>query len=161
MSESEYTQRATISWAVVGTYLFLMLMLYLLTLWVHLSVYAAIGLIAILVLYLVRFLTMSYTIGEETLRATRIFGSRVVPLDTVRKVDLSSLRDLAPVGWSGTWGWRSRMWSPVIGHFDNISSVHLGLTVYGDGVPFFISPKDREAFLSELDKRCGNRLLTK
>ena len=149
------------SWAVVGTYVFMILIFLLLTNWGFIPEYAGIILIVILLVYLVRIVTTVCVIDEDTLRASRIFGSRRVDLDTVRKVDVLSLRDLAPVGWVGTWGWRSRMWSPVVGPFDNLSTIHLGLMIYGDGVPFFISPRDRDEFLKELDERCGHRLLTK
>lgn len=110
-------------------------------------------LVGALMVYLARYLSVSYTIAEGRLIAWRIFGWRSVPLDSIHRVELTSLRDLSPVSWVGTWGWRSRMWSPDLGAFDAISTDHRGLMIHGDDVPFFISPRDPEAFGRALVER--------
>jgi hypothetical protein len=157
----KYSQHSVISGVNTGVYLFIILMVYLLYYWGSIFELAAYLLILVLLFYLVRSLSVSYKITDDWLKVSRLFGSRRVTIESVSKVEKSSLRDLAPVSWTGGWGWRSRMWSPVIGHFDNLSTVHLGLIVYAEGVPLFISPKDRDAFVRELELRCGNRLSTK
>jgi hypothetical protein len=162
MAATTYSQRSSVSGAVVGTYLFIILIFVLLwKAWGLLNEYASAFLILVLLVYLARILSLTYKIRDDTLKASRLFGSRTVPLDSIRRVEAGSLRELAPVSWTGGWGWRSRMWSPVIGYFDNLSTVHQGLVIYGDGVPLFISPVDRDVFLKELDKSCQGRLLTK
>lgn len=153
-----YSQRAEVSWLVVGTYAFLMGLILLLWVVRDLIEFEAVLLVGVLGIYLARILSVHYVISGEHLTASRLFGSRRVELTSIRKANPTSLRELSPVSWTGGWGWRSRMWTPVIGAFDNLSTVHNGLMVYGDGVPFLISPLDREAFLTHLDERCGHRL---
>ncbi len=136
---------------VVGFYLVLLGALFLLEHIVGWGV--TFFLMAVLLLYLGRELSIHYVLDDSALRAQRIFGWRSVPLDSIRKIDRVSLRDISPVSAFGSWGWRSRMWSPTVGKFDNISSAHAGLMVYGDGVPLFISPRDPEEFGRELSSR--------
>lgn len=107
----------------------------------------------ILVVYLARELSVFYVIDRRYLRAWRLFGWRKVRLSSIRKVEAISLRDLSPTGFSGLWGWRSRVWSPQVGKFDAIQTYHKGILVHGQGVPLFISPRDRDGFLDLLVAR--------
>ncbi|MDE1820345.1 MAG: hypothetical protein KGJ23_06680 [Euryarchaeota archaeon] len=108
---------------------------------------------AVIALYLVRELSVSYSIDSDRLSAWRIFGWRRLPLSSIRRVEAVSLRDLSPIGFFGSWGWRSRRWSPSIGKFDSVYTFHRGLLVHTDQVPLFLSPKDREGFVKELSRR--------
>lgn len=108
---------------------------------------------ALMVLYLARQLSIFYSIDEDHLNAWRLFGWRRVPLTSIRRIEESSLRELSPTGLFGTWGWRSRLWSPQVGKLEVIHTYHRGLLVFTDEVPLFISPKDRESFASELTRR--------
>jgi hypothetical protein len=108
---------------------------------------------AILVLFLVRMVSTRYILDAEKFHAWRLFGSRSVALDNVRKIESGNLRDLGPVSFLGGWGWRGRMWSPVIGPFDAIYTISRGLLVTADRVPVFISPKDPARFARELSRR--------
>ncbi len=111
-------------------------------------------LVAALILYLGRYLTTRYRLDAETFGALRLFGSRRMRLEEIRHASHANLRDLAPVSFIGSWGWRGRMWSPRIGPFDTVHTTSEGLLVSGgDRVPVFISPKDPEAFLTELSRR--------
>ena len=107
----------------------------------------------VILLYLGRDLSVVYTIDGEHLSAWRLFGWRRVPLESIRRIDRVSLRELAPVGFFGTWGWRSRLWSPVEGKFDAIHTFHDGILVQGDGVPLFISPREPDRFARRLLRR--------
>ncbi len=162
MTEAEpYAQRAITPWLFTGTYLFVALVIVIFWLERDLTDLEVVAFVGILLIYLARMLSVRYEIRGGELRALRLFGSRRVRLSSIHKARPASLRDLAAVSWTYGWGWRSRMWSPVVGPFDNLSTFHIGLLVYGDGVPLLISPLDRDTFLRELDRRCGNRLLSK
>lgn len=116
---------------------------------------------AVLAIYLGRELSVFYTIDEERLNAWRIFGWRRVPLESIRRVEPVSLRDLSPTGFFGNWGWRSRRWSPQVGKFDSVYTFHRGLLVVTDDVPLFISPARPNAFAKVLARhveRAGGRL---
>jgi hypothetical protein len=109
---------------------------------------------AALIVYLGRYLSTRYWLDSRTFTAARIFGSRRIPIEEIRHVSPANLRDLAPVSFIGSWGWRGRMWSPQIGPFDTVHTSSEGLLVTGgEGVPVFISPKDPDAFVAELDRR--------
>lgn len=111
-------------------------------------------LVAALIVYLGRYLSTRYLLGSRTFIAARLFGSRRMPIEEIRHVEPANLRDLAPVSFIGSWGWRGRMWSPRIGPFDTVHTSSEGLLVSGgEGVPVFISPKDPTAFVSELSRR--------
>jgi|GEM_PF-2163928 hypothetical protein len=149
--DAPYSMVADRSWLTVGAYVVLALLVGLLTL--RIGPYVAGFLVAVLLLYLGRYLSVVYTFDRERLLAWRIFGWRSVPLRSIRRVQPMSLRDIAPVGMFGTWGWRSRLWSPLIGRFDAVSTTHRGLLVTGEGVPLFISPRDPEEFGRRLSHR--------
>jgi hypothetical protein len=109
---------------------------------------------AALIIYLGRYLSTRYWMNSRYFAARRLFGSRRIPLDEIRHVAPANLRDLAPVSFIGSWGWRGRMWSPQIGPFDSVQTASEGLLVSGgDGVPVFISPKDPDALVTELSRR--------
>lgn len=108
-----------------------------------------------LIASLLRYFSTSYRIDDVVLGAWRIFGGRRVRLDAVRRIEYASMRDLAPTGGLlGSWGWRGRMWSPLVGRFDAIytDAVH-GLLVTAGEVPIYISPVDPEGFARELSRR--------
>lgn len=107
----------------------------------------------LLVVFLARYLSTRYWLDTDHLTAWRLFGSRRVPFERIRRIEFGNLRDLAPVGFFGSWGWRGRMWSPLLGKFDSVYTVSNGLVVSGGEVPLFISPKDAEGFARELSRR--------
>jgi hypothetical protein len=156
-SEGRYRAHGKISAAVVGTYIFVLLVIVLLfsrdvgtTFW---WVPWVLGLL--LVVMLARYLSTTYRIDEAELEAWRIMGSRRVRLDEVRRIEYTSLRDLAPSGsFFGGWGWRGRMWSPRIGSFDAIhTDASLGILVTAGEEPLYISPANPEGFARELSRR--------
>jgi Bacterial PH domain len=109
---------------------------------------------AALILYLGRYLSTRYLLDSRNFTAARLFGTRRIPIEEIRHVEPANLRDLAPVSFIGSWGWRGRMWSPRIGPFDSVHTASEGMLVSGgEGVPVFISPKDPEAFIAELSRR--------
>jgi hypothetical protein len=157
-AEGRYHDGAMISYAVVGAYAVLVLLLLFVVvpraafsyLWVP---YA---LVAVLLFYLVRYLTTRYTIDDVYLRARRIAGPRKVLLEEVRRIEYASLRDLGGAGFAamGAWGWRGRTWSPTIGTFDSVYTdpAH-GLLVTAGDTPLYISPRHTEEFARELSRR--------
>ncbi|MGA7924294.1 MAG: hypothetical protein WCA77_10005 [Thermoplasmata archaeon] len=110
-------------------------------------------LVGILLIFLVRLLSTRYVLDSEYLRAWRLFGSRKVKLTEVRAIQTTSLRDLGPIGFFGTWGWRGRTWSPIVGSFDGIYTTTAGLLVKAGAYPLFLSPEDPETFARELSRR--------
>ncbi|HEV2317893.1 MAG TPA: PH domain-containing protein [Thermoplasmata archaeon] len=110
-------------------------------------------LVVVLLVYLARYSTTRYRIDDRSLRAQRLFGSRTLQLDQVRRIQRANLRTLGAVGFLGTWGWRGRVWSPMVGNFDTVHTVSDGLLIAADGVPVFISPIDPDGFQQELSRR--------
>jgi energy-coupling factor transporter transmembrane protein EcfT len=112
-------------------------------------------LVAVTFLFLARYLSTTYSMNDSFLRAARILGGRRVRLEEVRKIEYANLRDLGSTGGMlGGWGWRGRMWSPLVGHFDAIfTDPSQGLLVSADGAPLYITPVDRVAFARELSRR--------
>ncbi len=111
------------------------------------------AIIVVTLFFLVRYLSTSYSVDDVHLHAWRIAGGRRIRLADVRKIEMVRLRDLSPTGFFGSWGWRGRMWSPVIGPFDAVYSDPTGLLVTADGVPLFISPRHLDEFARELSRR--------
>jgi len=145
---------AKLSAGVMGLYLVLMGALVYLGSYHLINPLVAEVLVAALILYLGRYLSTRYRLDAHTFAALRLFGSRRIPLEDIRHAVPANLRDLAPVSFIGSWGWRGRMWSPRIGPFDTVHTTSEGLLISGgDMVPVFISPKDPEAFLVELSRR--------
>lgn len=110
-------------------------------------------LIAVLFLFLARHVSTYYVLDDRALHARRLFGSRTIQLDQIRMIEFANLRDLGPVSFFGGWGWRGRMWSPLIQTFDTIHTVSPGVLVTAGDVPLFVSPKDPERFAEELSRR--------
>jgi hypothetical protein len=109
--------------------------------------------VALLLFFLARYLTTRYRVDDTYVRAWRLLGGQKVALDRIRRIEYASLRDLSPTGFLGSWGWRGRMWSPIIGTFDVIQTESAGLLVSGGIYPLFISPRDPAAFARELSRR--------
>lgn len=150
-----YRRHGRIAWGVVGTYIALILILAFVLPSSGIRESWAIDVILFLfVFFLLRYLSTSYSIDDTHLRAWRIFGSRRVPLEDVQKIEYSSIHDLGPTGFFGSWGWRGRMWSSSIGPFDAIYTdpAH-GILVTAQGVPLYISPSHMEEFARELSRR--------
>ncbi len=142
------------SLGVIGAYIVLgLIMLYIATRSNVLAPLFGYGVLAIVVFFLIRYLSTRYVIDDEFLRARRILGGRAVPLESVRKIEYVNLNDLSPSAYFGGWGYRGRMWSPVIGPFDSIHTGSRGLLVTGSGVPLFITPQDVDSFGRELSRR--------
>ena len=157
-AHSRYRAWGTISYAIVGVYLFLLLVVVFLfppgsstlTSW------APWFLILLIVALLARYLTTRYRIDDQYLHAVRFLGGVRVRLERVRRIEYSSLRDLsATAGVFGAWGWRGRMWSPFIGRFSAIYTdpAHgLLVTSVEDG-PLYLSPRHPDQFARELSRR--------
>jgi hypothetical protein len=151
-----YRMPAARSAGIVGFYLFLVLLLlyvdyrgggYSFAVWFFPL------LIFLILLYLVRYASTRYSMDDRRLYAWRIFGSRSMPLDHIRKIQAANLRRMGAAGFLGTWGWRGRVWSPEVGTYEAIHTESEGLLITGEGVPVFISPRDPEAFARELSRR--------
>lgn len=154
--EGRYRAWARISYMIVGTYVFLFLMVLFLFGRLAGAPWWGPWLIEILLVgSLARYLSTHYRIDELHLVGAKLLGGVRVRLDQVRRIEYTSLRDLAPsAGLFGAWGWRGRMWSPVIGRFDAIyTDSAIGLLVTAGGVPVYISPRDPAAFARELSRR--------
>lgn len=107
----------------------------------------------IVVIFLARFVSTTYIMDSERFIARRLFGSRSVRLEEVQRIEFANLRELSPTGFFGGWGWRGRMWSPVVGRFDSVHTRSAGVLVSEGRVPLFVSPRDPKAFAVELSRR--------
>jgi hypothetical protein len=151
-----YRARGKLSYSVVGTYVFLIVLLFIVLPDAGLRAsWAFEAILVFFVFFLARYLSTFYSINDTHLRAWRILGNRRVRLEDVHQIEYSSIRDLGPTGFIGSWGWRGRMWSPVIGHFDAVyTDPARGILVSAaDGVPLYISPTDMPGFARELSRR--------
>jgi hypothetical protein len=114
-------------------------------------------LLAVTLLFLVRYLSTRYWMDDTDLHAWRLLGSRKIPLEEIRAIEFASLRDLVPTGGLlgiGAFGWRGRMYSQAVGEFDSIyTEAAKGLLVTAGAYPLYISPKDPERFARELSRR--------
>lgn len=151
-----YSQPARMSASVIGVYVALAGLL--LVVYVHGTTYLTYGIVLpllalLILLYLGRYLSTRYRIDDRDLAALRLFGSVRIPLTRVAGIRPANLRELAPVGLFGTWGWRGRVWCPSVGTIDTVSTHSEGLLVSGGRVPLFISPDDPVAFQRELSRR--------
>ncbi|MGD0718941.1 MAG: PH domain-containing protein [Thermoplasmata archaeon] len=153
--EGRYRSWASYSYGVIGTYLVL-LILAILTVPGSLisgAWYVPYLLYAMILFFLARYLSTHYTMDADRLHASRILGSRRVNLHEVRKIQFVNFRDLSPGGFFGSWGWRGRMWTPVLGRIDAIYTTSKGIMITAGGVPLYISPRDPPAFARELSRR--------
>ncbi|MGB6499960.1 MAG: PH domain-containing protein [Thermoplasmata archaeon] len=158
-AEGTFRVRGEFSYAVIGTYVALALIVMLILLpresagytWVP---YLLTGILAFL---LARYLSVRYTLDDTNLRASRLLGGRRIPLEEIRGIEFSALRDLTPTSSMaalGPVGWHGRMWSPQIGTFDSVftDAAH-GLLLTTAENPIFISPRDPVGFARELSRR--------
>jgi hypothetical protein len=154
-AHGRYRAGGELSYVTIGVYVVLILVLYFVVLPSPAISYPyGIDFVIVVALFfLARYLTTSYSIDDVHLRANRIAGGRKVALADVRKIEFVRLRDLSPTGLFGSWGWRGRMWSPVLGPFDAIYSDPTGILVTAGAVPLFISPRHLDEFARELSRR--------
>ena len=154
--EGRYHAWGQISYLIVGTYLFLLLILVVvLYRTTVLAWWGAWVIFALLLGSLVRYLSTHYRIDDLHLVASKLLGGVRIRLDQVRRIEYAALRDLAPAsGMFGAWGWRGRMWSPVIGQFNSVYTDSVqGLLVTAGTFPLYLSPRRPEAFARELSRR--------
>lgn len=143
------------SYATIGTYVFIALLLVATSRAALVSTFPYVSdiLAGLFLIFLARYISTRYWLDSERLTAWRLFGARHVPYAKVRRIEYGNLRDLAPVGFFGSWGWRGRMWSPMLGRFDSVYTISKGLVITGGDVPLFISPRDPPGFARELSRR--------
>jgi len=146
---------APYSWGTVGMYVGIILLLLVFAPASNTSTlpYASEILAVLFLVFLARYLSTSYYLDATTFTAWRLFGLRRIALRDVRAIQFGNLRELSPVGFLGSWGWRGRMWSPVLGRFDSVYTVPFGVVVRGGPVPLFVSPRDPPGFARELSRR--------
>ena len=153
-AQGRYVDYAPRSYAVVGMYAVLVAVLLYLNGGANYAVPSLpLILAAVLLIYLGRYVSTRYVMDSDTLSAKRLFGSRKVRLEEIRNIELANLREIGPMGMFGTWGWRSRVFSPALGSFDSIHTVSKGVLVSAGAVPMFLSPRDPMAFARELSRR--------
>lgn len=144
-------------WSVgtVGAYFIIILLLLVTSRASQVSTFPFINevLAALFAIFLVRYISTRYRLDADRLHAWRAFGSRSIKYESVRRIVYANLRELGPVGYIGSWGWRGRMWSPFVGKFDSIYTVSNGLMIFAGATPLFISPKDPPSFARELSRR--------
>jgi hypothetical protein len=149
-----YHDRGRLSYAVIGVYVFLILVAILIIPHSSSTLWALVVIVLLFVFFLGRYLSTTYSMNDLVLKAGRIAGSRRIRLDSISKIEFGSMRELSATGFIGSWGWRGRMWSPFIGAFDAVYTDPVkGLLVTGDGVPLYISPNDLDEFARELSRR--------
>lgn len=153
--QGRFTVRAELSWAVIAFYLVLAGLVVFAMVDGSLVGLVNVGLVldALILVFLARYVSTHYRLDSDTLRARRLFGSRTVQLEEVRRIEYADLRELGTVSFFGGWGWRGRVWSPRIGRFDSVSTVSRGILVSAGAVPVFISPRHAELFARELSRR--------
>ncbi|HYA71290.1 MAG TPA: PH domain-containing protein [Thermoplasmata archaeon] len=153
-SDGVYHDRGRFSYTVIGVYLFLILLSYLLIPHTSSTLWALLLVVLLFTFFLARYLSTTYSMNDAYLKAWRLAGSRRIRLDSVNRIEFGSMRELSATGFIGSWGWRGRMWSPFIGAFDAVyTDPAKGLLVSGDGVPLYISPNDLDGFARELSRR--------
>jgi hypothetical protein len=153
-AQGVYRDRGRLSYAVIGVYLFLILVCLFILPNSGLALWALAAILVLFAFFLARYISTTYSINDTHLRAWRIAGSRRVRLDSVRRIEFASMRELSPTGFIGSWGWRGRMWSPAVGAFDAVyTDPAKGLMVTGEGVPVYITPTDLDEFARELSRR--------
>ncbi len=150
-----YVVGAQLSAGVIGVYVLLLLLVIFLVpsspvvpnpaiVWI---------LAAIVAFFLLRYLSTAYWMDADHLSAFRLVGGRRVRLEEIRRIEYANLRDLSPTGFFGSWGYRGRMWSPVIETFDSVQTSSAGILIWAGAHPLFITPKDPDRFIRELSRR--------
>lgn len=155
LQRGHYGSWAAYSYGVIVTYVVLLILGYLTVpgslisngWWVPYVLYA------LILFFLLRYLSTHYSIDADQLHASRILGSRHIDLHEVRKIQFVNLSDLSPGGFFGSWGWRGRMWTPSVGHIDAIYTTPKGILITADTVPLFVSPRNTTDFARELSRR--------
>jgi len=149
-----YHDRGRLSYSVIGVYVFLILVAVFILPKSGLAAWALGVIVFLFLFFLARYLSTTYSLDDTHLRAWRIAGSRRIRLETIRRIEFGSMRELSPTGFLGSWGWRGRMWSPRMGAFDAVyTDPAKGLLISGEGVPVYITPTDIEEFARELSRR--------
>ncbi|MEM0129691.1 MAG: PH domain-containing protein [Thermoplasmata archaeon] len=150
-----YAVRADLSYGVIAVYVLLLLVVLLVlpSSPVLRSPVFGWALAALIAFFLIRYLSTRYRMDAETLTAFRILGGRTIRLEEIRRIQYASLRDLSPTGFFGSWGYRGRMWSPVIETFDSVQTNSSGILIWAGAHPLFITPKDPDRFIRELSRR--------
>jgi hypothetical protein len=148
-----YHDRGKVSAWNVGAYVILVVLIVVIFRTATAQFWVPYALIAVVLFLLARYLSTRYVIDDAYLHAYRFLGGRRLSLDEVRQIEYTSIRDLSPLGFFGSWGWRGRMWSPRIGTFDSIYTDTFGLLVSPSEFPLFISPADPAGFAQELSRR--------
>jgi Bacterial PH domain len=150
-----YQSWGTFSGVTIGVYVVVLLLLYFVV--AHAPIVSnpdyIYALMVVTLFFLARYLSTHYQIDDAYFYARRILGSRRIPLSDIHKIEAGRLRDLSPTSFFGSWGYRGRMWSPVIGKFDAVFTDPSGLVITPDEVPIFISPRQPEEFARELSRR--------
>jgi hypothetical protein len=148
-----YRVGANLSWTVVGVYVVLAILLAVILPKSTVTVWGIVVILVLLLFFLARYLSTAYWIDSDHLTAFRLVGGRRIRLEEVRRIEAASLRELSPTGFFGSWGYRGRMWSPVIGNFDSVQTNTKGIMVYAGPTPLYITPKHQDEFLRELSRR--------
>ena len=154
--EGRYHAWGQIYYLIVGTYLFHLVLLAVILYRTTVLAWWAVWVIFFLLLgSLVRYLSTHYRIDDVYLVASKFLGGVRIRLDQVRRIEYAALRDLAPSsGMFGAWGWRGRMWSPLIGRFNTVyTDSAQGLLVTAGTFPLYLSPRHPEEFARELSRR--------
>jgi len=151
---SVFRRRGQFSYTVIGVYVFLIVLAILIVPRYTSAWYAIDGILILFLFFLLRYLSTSYSLDDTHLLAWRLPGARRIRLETIRRIEYASMRELGPTSFVGSWGWRGRMWSPSIGAFDAVYTDPVkGILVSGEGVPIYISPTDLTLFARELSRR--------
>ena len=150
-----YFVGAQLSYGVIGVYILLLLLVVFLVPSSSVVPNPAIAwlLAAIVGFFLLRYLSTAYWMDADHLSAFRLVGGRRIRLEEIRRIEYANLRELSPTGFFGSWGYRGRMWSPVIETFDSVQTSSAGILIWAGAHPLFITPKDPDRFIRELSRR--------
>jgi Bacterial PH domain len=156
-AEGRFHMRASYSATVIGVYVFMIVLVVYVV-----GFRSSIGfswvtylLLAVTVLFLLRYLSVSYVLDDTRLTARTLFGNSRVVLEEVRSIEYASLRDLAPTGGGiFSWVWRGKLYSQTIGDFDAVfTDAAFGILVTAGAYPLYISPRRPQEFARELSRR--------
>jgi len=155
--EGRFRMRASLSAGVIGAYaLMLLLIVYVVGFRTTVGFgWVTYFLLAVTILFLARYLSVTYAIDDTNLVARTMFGTHRWPLEEIRGIEYASLRELAPTGGLlSSWVWRGKMYSPTIGEFELVfTEAASGLLVTASPYPLFISPRVPKEFARELSRR--------
>jgi len=152
--EGIYYDRGRLSITAIGMYVVLLLLMIVLLQRTDITLWAVGVILFLVVFFLARYLSTTYSMNDTHFRSWRVGGSRRIRLESIHRIEYGSMRELAATGFFGPWGWRGRMWSPSVGAFDAVYTDPVrGLLLSGEGVPIYISPNDLDGFARELSRR--------